>query len=634
MKIFGIEIKFDSNADQTAKEFKKVADGVKDVDDKIKDVDKSSKASSGGLKKVGTSLKAIGKGVGIIALISAAFDLLKETIGKNQKVIDFFSTTFEALSIAFNDFFNFIFDNVGGVVDSFKAFFEDPLESLKNLGTAIQNNIIERFTSAIEAIGFLGDAIVKVFKGDFSGAAESAKNAGKEFIDTLTGVDDSFDKTVETVGKAIDATGKYVKETVKAAKTNVDLASSAAIAEARQQGLVEKYDRQAEQLRQVRDEERNTIDERIEANNKLKETLDEQEEAMLAQVNAQIASAAAQVAKNANEENQIALIQAQNEKLAVQATIVGFRAEQKSNDLALDKEQKEMTNSLIESETNLGIERKRIAAEEIENNLERLEEQKKIDAEEKRIQTERLQKILDQTREGTQARIDAQIALNDFTAEAERQEVERAKEIAAEKLAIKTKGEEDAQKIRAQEVQAEKDAADAKQAIQDAVFGAADAGVALVKQLAGENRAAQAAALIAENAIGIAKIIISTRAANAAAKLTPQAVLTSGAAAIPVIAANNISAGIGIASSIAATAKGLSALKAGGSAGGAGGNLSGGESSSGGGGGQAPSFNVVGDSTFNQLAELQQQPTQAFVVSGEVTTAQALDRNRIQNATL
>ncbi len=48
----------------------------------------------------------------------------------------------------------------------------------------------------------------------------------------------------------------------------------------------------------------------------------------------------------------------------------------------------------------------------------------------------------------------------------------------------------------------------------------------------------------------------------------------------------------------------------------------------------APSFNVVGDSGVNQLAQLQQQPTQAFVVSGEVTTAQALDRNRVQNATL
>ena len=52
------------------------------------------------------------------------------------------------------------------------------------------------------------------------------------------------------------------------------------------------------------------------------------------------------------------------------------------------------------------------------------------------------------------------------------------------------------------------------------------------------------------------------------------------------------------------------------------------------GGGSAPNFNVVGDSGVNQLATLQQQPTQAYVVSGDVTTAQALDRNRVQNATL
>ena len=49
---------------------------------------------------------------------------------------------------------------------------------------------------------------------------------------------------------------------------------------------------------------------------------------------------------------------------------------------------------------------------------------------------------------------------------------------------------------------------------------------------------------------------------------------------------------------------------------------------------QTPSFNVVGDAGINQLAQLQQQPVQAFVVSGEVTTSQALDRNRVENATL
>ena len=52
---------------------------------------------------------------------------------------------------------------------------------------------------------------------------------------------------------------------------------------------------------------------------------------------------------------------------------------------------------------------------------------------------------------------------------------------------------------------------------------------------------------------------------------------------------------------------------------------------------QAPDFNVVGQSGFNQVATaLGQQnntPIQAYVVSGDVTTAQALENNIIDTAT-
>jgi len=52
----------------------------------------------------------------------------------------------------------------------------------------------------------------------------------------------------------------------------------------------------------------------------------------------------------------------------------------------------------------------------------------------------------------------------------------------------------------------------------------------------------------------------------------------------------------------------------------------------------APSFNVVGSSSTNQLAQTigqqQQQPIQAYVVANNVTTAQALNRNIIESATI
>lgn len=50
----------------------------------------------------------------------------------------------------------------------------------------------------------------------------------------------------------------------------------------------------------------------------------------------------------------------------------------------------------------------------------------------------------------------------------------------------------------------------------------------------------------------------------------------------------------------------------------------------------APTFNVVGNSGINQIAQTlgQQQPVQAYVVANNVTTAQSLNRNIIQNASI
>ena len=176
----------------------------------------------------------------------------------------------------------------------------------------------------------------------------------------------------------------------------------------------------------------------------------------------------------------------------------------------------------------------------------------------------------------------------------------------------------------------DKAVADAKKSIQDKQIANVEAGISLLKDVAGENNKLQALAIAAENAVGIAKIIISTQAANAAAKLKYAAIPGGLALAATEITANKVSAGIGIAASVAAAAKGIASLKASASL------DSGGDLGGGGGGTEAvaPSFNVVGDSGINQIAQLQQQPVQAFVVSGEVTTSQALDRNRVQNATL
>jgi hypothetical protein len=177
---------------------------------------------------------------------------------------------------------------------------------------------------------------------------------------------------------------------------------------------------------------------------------------------------------------------------------------------------------------------------------------------------------------------------------------------------------------REKEIADEQAVADAKLAIQNAQLDNVSGGIGLLKGIFEKNKGIQKGLLIAENAAGIAKIIINTMAGNA------KTVGTMGVIpAAPFVAANNISAGIGIATSIAATAKGLAALGGGGA----------GSSSSvpsGGGTPAAPQFNVVGNSGVNQIAQTlgAQQPVQAYVVASNVTTQQSLDRNIVANASL
>ena len=388
--------------------------GIENINYELNQVDKgAAKAEKGvggiskGFKGLGTAIKAAG-----IGLVIAALGKLAEVFNQNQKVADAFNTVFEAVSIAFNDFVNFIVDNGGAVVDFFKAIFENPLESVKALGASIKANIVERFESFLDTLGYLASAVKKVFSGDFAGALDDVKNAGKESLDVLTGVNDTFDKGAEFVEKNKDAIKGYITETVKAAKENVNLANAAELAAAQQSLLVEKYDIQAEQLRQIRDEERNSIEDRRKANDQLLEVLAEQEKAMLAQADAQLRSAQAELNKNASIENQVALTEALANKQGVLAQIEGFRSEQKANDLALDREEVELTNTKLESESKLSIERQRFNAEQIEDEVQRLEALKQIDLLEAEQEAIRLQAIVDNANAGTQAKVDAQIALD------------------------------------------------------------------------------------------------------------------------------------------------------------------------------------------------------------------------------
>ena len=157
----------------------------------------------------------------------------------------------------------------------------------------------------------------------------------------------------------------------------------------------------------------------------------------------------------------------------------------------------------------------------------------------------------------------------------------------------------------------------------------------LLGAIAGENKDMQIAAVIVSQAASIAQIVSNTSAANARALLELGPIVGAAAAT-----RQSIQAGISIASTVAAGVKAIQQIRSAES----GGGISAGSAtiSAGGGGGGVPSappaINIVGQSPTSQLADVissqTQQPVRAYVVSNDVTTAQGLERNIVDGATI
>lgn len=395
-------VELDVDASAANQSIDVVGDKVKNIGEQGK---KSAEKASSGFKKMA---ETITKSLGVVTLIAGALNIVKDIIAQNQKVVDFFSVAFGVLADTVRAAFDYVTNNAGKVVEYFEAIFEDPVQSLIDFGNAIKENIIERFVSFGETLGLIGKAVAEFFSGEFSQSWETLKQAGKESIDVLTGVDDTVDKVSEAVSEAADTFGKFLQKSIDSNKALVDLQNNAKIAAAEQQRLAEQYDRSAELLRQARDDERKSIDDRIKANDELANILDKQEKAELAAANAQIAAAQATYQHNQTIDNQVALTQALAAADGVRAKIAGLRSEQQMNDLALSKEKNELLKKQAESEAQLDINQQKFYASRIKNDENRINALIKIAQQERAIELQRLQEQIDTYAVGTQARLDAE----------------------------------------------------------------------------------------------------------------------------------------------------------------------------------------------------------------------------------
>lgn len=142
----------------------------------------------------------------------------------------------------------------------------------------------------------------------------------------------------------------------------------------------------------------------------------------------------------------------------------------------------------------------------------------------------------------------------------------------------------------------------------------------LLGQIAGQSKGIAITGILLEKGAALAKVIMSTATANAAALATPQAILTSGASAIPVIARNNIQGALSSAAIIAGAIQGIQQINSAGAGGNGGGGMPSMSS-------QAPMTPQTPQAQVTQLNQqsindIGNQAVRAYVIESDVTSNQ------------
>lgn len=548
------------------------------------------KGVTGGFKSLRVAVLSTGIGALILAVtaLTAAFTGSEEGQNKFAKIM----TVIGALT---GNLVDLLADLGEGII----SVFENPKEALLNFKDLLVENITNRFTSILDTVGYVGKAMKLVFEGEFSKALDVGKKAASSLVDTFTGVPNTIDKATE-------ATKNFVKEQIEEGKAAASVADMRAKADKIERKLIvdrSKLESEIALLRlKSRQEDEFTAQERKQA------LLDAQalEEQLLAQETEYLELRRdAQVLENtfsrSNKEN----LDKEAQAIAEVNRVVARRADAaRSTQRELNRVSKEI---------------------ERDEQAKAKEEQAKIDADIKK-EADRLaaiQKIQDEFKIKQEDK-EAQTNLQKAELEEQRKlaELEKLNATEEEKQAIRdyyAQAKLDAEDADTQaSIELSNKEAEAKRQNLAAVGNALSSFASLVGEQTGAGKAAAIAATLIstyqsaqDSYKSLAGIPIIGPALGAAAAAVAVA---SGFKQIQAIKATKVPNDRGKSNVATPGASSVTAAA------------------------QAPSFNVVGGGATNQLAGLlaeeTQKPVKAYVVSNEVTTAQSLDRNIVESATL
>jgi len=621
-------LNIDVNTSKAVKSVDKLDDAIKDttkdtgnLDGAVGGLDKATgglvtkfaglkvglKGITGGFKSMRLAIISTGIGALVLGITALAAAFTGSEEGQNK-----FAKIMSVIGALTGNLVDLLADLGEGIIDAF----ENPMESMESFFNFFKDNIVNRFEGFLNLIPSLGKAVEQFFKGNFSEAAKiAADSAGMVFL----GVEGITEK-LEGATKAVK---DFAAEQVKEAKMAASVADMRAKADKIERGLVvdrSKLESEIALLRlKSRQEDQFSATERkqalLDAQVLEDQLLDKETEFLELRRDAQVLENTFSRSNKENLDKEAQAIAAVNRQQASRAN-VARQVQREVNTISkqIEGEEKAAANELANFKKTLRDAEAATLQEKRDLELIKIREQYALLREEAILNN---------------VAVDELDAARDIVLKEKQDAFDLADQLAKDKIIADAKLRADEKK----KIQ-EKELADSK-AITDAKI-----------QIAKEEEAAKLAALngYASALSSISGIMsketeagkglaIASSLVNTFAAITGQLKAFSGKA-VP---------GYAIAQAIATGAVGLANVKKiasvkipNSSGGGSAPNIPSISTAVVQATAQTPSFDILGTSGTNQLASAlgQQAPVQAFVVSQDVTTAQSLQNNIIQGATL
>jgi len=596
-------INLEVNTKDAQQSLKGLEKGVEDVNKEVKETSNSTEQMSGTLDKVtGGAVTKFGAFKGALTSVTTGFKSLKVAIigtgiGALLIAITALGQAFTRSEEGQNKFAKILgvigsvtgnlLDLLADLGENIISVFENPKQAIKDFAALIKDNITTRFEGLINLIPNLGKAVEQLFKGNF-------KEAGKIAGDSLGKVVLGVDSITDSVSGAIESVKKFGEEVASDGAAAAKIADQRAKATKLETALITERAQAEQDIARLREKAVNkdkfSAEERIaflEEAGKISTELAEKE-TTLAKLRLQ--------AKLTENELTKSTIQDKQEAAQLEAAVIN----KTTQNINL---QKRLSTELLTARREAAAQVKKDAKEEpvvVDKKLQKIQE---------------IQKAYKQKQEDAEAETEIQkIALEQERKIAELDRLDATEAQKAEVISFyqnKIQGVKD--KNADDDLKKEKILQNQKIAIVGQTFGT-------MAKILGENSKAGKAFAIAQaltnTYLGVTEVLDNETT-------LPE----------PFGTIQKVTSIAGVLATGFAAVKSIKSVKPGGGGGGT--------PSLPGGGGSAPTppaFNIVGASGESQLADAigsqTQRPARAFVVSSDVTTAQELDRNIIEGASI